>query len=90
MCSDERSEWADFEADPDSCQDYEGTDEDGEEVTYTQCGEVTIEEADGGYQYVWEDIYSNEGERFGYVSGSAWWYEDFPNLDLSIMGEGGM
>ena len=28
------------------------------------------------------------GARHGYFQSSAWWYEDFPNLDLDIMGEG--
>jgi hypothetical protein len=28
------------------------------------------------------------GTRTAFISGSAWWYEDFPNLDLSMMSEG--
>ena len=27
-------------------------------------------------------------EQFIFVVGNAWWYEDFPNLDLGLMKEG--
>jgi hypothetical protein len=28
------------------------------------------------------------GSRLAYVQGSAWWFEDFPRLDLDMMGSG--
>ena len=28
------------------------------------------------------------GSRVGIIEGGAWWYEDFPRLDLDLMGEG--
>jgi len=76
-------------ADVESCVDLET----GEVVTYdpestTQvCGEVMTEEVDGSTNYDLGDTNADVGSRVGYVQGNAWWYEDYPNLDLSLMGE---
>ncbi len=34
------------------------------------------------------DVTEDVGTRYGYNSGNAYWYEDFPNLDLDILSEG--
>ena len=75
------------EADPETC--VEITDEAGE-VAEVICGAFQVEEGDeaGSYMYKFGDYRENEGSRYAFIRGDAWWYEDFPNLDLSIMGEG--
>lgn len=72
-------------ADPEKCADLEGTDADGNPVTEEYCGLVQTEEVDGGTNYVFGDVYDSVNPQYGYVQGSAWWYEDYPNLDLDIM-----
>ena len=54
------------------------------------CGEVQIDPSTDGSGYVYRtgDFREDVGERFAFVTGSAWWYEDFPNLDLDLMKEG--
>ena len=76
-----------IESDKDVCEDI--VDEEGT-VVETVCGKFVIEEGDtpGSYQYVFADVTDTTSDRFGYVSGSAWWYEDFPNLDLTLLKEG--
>jgi hypothetical protein len=73
------------EADPDSC--VEITDEAGE-VEQVVCGEPLTEEREDGTYYKTGNFNLDVGTRFGYVIGNAWWYEDFPNLDLSNMAAG--
>jgi hypothetical protein len=50
---------------------------------------VNIEYRDGEYYYVWDDYTEDAGDRDAHLVGNAWWYEDFPNLDLSILKEVG-
>jgi hypothetical protein len=75
------------EADPDSCAEV--LDADGE-VAEVICGEFQIEDGDeaGSYQYKLGDHREDVGSRYAYIRGDAWWYEDFPNLDLNQMKEG--
>ena len=76
------------EVDESVCADFPA--EEGEEAE-TVCGAFVIEwtdETETSYYYEAGDFRENVGERYAFVSGSAWWYEDFPNLDLSIMTEG--
>ena len=75
------------DVDPDSC--IENLDEEGE-VESTTCGEVLFEESDDGETFYYQqgNFNTDVGSRFALVKGNAWWYEDFPNLDLSMMGEG--
>ena len=73
------------EADPDVCSSYDYQDAEGNTVTEEVCGQVQTEEVDGGTNYLLGDVYDTVNPRYGYVQGSAWWYEDYPNLDLSIM-----
>ena len=70
------------EVDMDEC--VEETDEAGE-VTGTVCGGLVVDEE--GYLSPGNHNV-DAGSRIGFISGSAWWYEDFPNLDLDILGEG--
>ena len=72
-------------ADSEECAELEGTDADGNPVSEEYCGLVETEEVDGGASYVFGDVYDVVNPQYGYVQGSAWWYEDFPNLDLDIM-----
>lgn len=51
------------------------------------CGEVMTVEVDGSPNYDLADQNENFGSRNVYVSGSSWWYEDYPNLDLDLMKE---
>ena len=71
----------------DVCEEV--VDESGEVLT-TVCGLVETEENDEGtgYQYVLDNINEDAGTRYNYMQGNAYWYEDFPNLDLDILGEG--
>ena len=72
-------------ADSEECAELESTDPDGNPVSEEYCGLVETEEVDGGTNYVFGDVYDVVNPQYGYVQGSAWWYEDFPNLDLDIM-----
>ncbi len=56
----------------------------------TVCGEVQFDPADEDFVYNYRkaDFREDEGERFAFIMGNAWWYEDFPNLDLDLMKEG--
>ena len=47
------------------------------------CGEVMTVEEDGSTNYDLADQNENFGSRQVYVQGTSWWYEDYPNLDLS-------
>ena len=51
------------------------------------CGEVMTVEEDGAANYDLADQNENFGSRQVYVQGNSWWYEDYPNLDLSLMKE---
>jgi hypothetical protein len=75
------------DVDPTSC--VENLDDAGE-VESTTCGEVLFEESEDGESFPYQqgNHTENVGSRYAFLLGSAWWYEDFPNLDLSIMGEG--
>jgi hypothetical protein len=66
------------EADPEECIIPEG-------MTEEVCGLVQTEEVDGGTNYVFGDVYDAVNPRYGYIQGSSWWYEDYPNLDLDMM-----
>ena len=57
------------------------------ESTTQVCGEIMTVEEDGGSNYDLADQNENIGSRNVYVQGSSWWYEDYPNLDLSLMKE---
>ena len=75
--------------DPEKCVDVESgevVDADPESTTQV-CGEVLTVEEDGEPVYDLADQNENFGSRQVYVSGSSWWYEDYPNLDLSLMKE---
>jgi hypothetical protein len=76
-----------IESDKEQCEEI--VDANGE-VLDTVCGKFGIEAGSepGSYSYVLDDIYDTTEPRFGYMSGNAWWYEDFPNLDLTMMQEG--
>jgi hypothetical protein len=67
--------------DMDICADRE--DEAGE-VTEI-CGGWTVDEDDS---FAPGNHNVDVGSRHGYFQSSAWWYEDFPNLDLSLMKDG--
>jgi len=75
------------DVDPTSC--VENLDDAGE-VESTTCGEVLFEESDDGETFYYQqgNFNTDVGSRYAFLRGNAWWYEDFPNLDLSIMGEG--
>ena len=62
-------------------------DEEGE-VAEVVCGQPLTEELDDGTYYKQGNFNTNVGTRYAFVRGNAWWYEDFPNLDLSNMGAG--
>ena len=49
------------------------------------CGLIMTETTDDGTMYDLGDHSLNVGSRYGYVQGNAWWYEDFPNLDLNLL-----
>jgi hypothetical protein len=68
-----------FQADPTIC--FEGT-----EV----CGAVKLEPGDepGSYFYIDGNFDEDIGSRYGFIKSTAWWFEDFPVLDLDMMGEG--
>ncbi len=70
------------EVDPSICFEREG--EEGEEPEEI-CGGIVVD--DEGL-LVPGDQDANVGSRLGYVTAYSWWYEDFPNLDLNLMGEG--
>ena len=75
--------------DPESCVDAatgEVITSDVESETKV-CGEVMTVEEDGAANYDLADQNENFGSRQVYVQGNAWWYEDYPNLDLSLMKE---
>ena len=75
--------------DPEKCVDVasgEVVDADPESATQV-CGEVLTVEEDGSSNYDLADQNENFGSRQVYVSGSSWWYEDYPNLDLDLMKE---
>ena len=75
--------------DPESCVDAstgEVITSDVESETKV-CGEVLTVEEDGAANYDLADQNENFGSRQVYVQGSSWWYEDYPNLDLSLMKE---
>jgi len=74
------------EVDEDACVDVDY--DDG--TTETVCGRFKIAPSEDGTGYVYRtaDFREDEGSRFAYVVGNAWWYEDFPNLDLDMMKEG--
>jgi hypothetical protein len=74
------------DADSSVCQDL--VDEETEEVYGEACGLVSVIEGEDGPVYGAGNFNVDVGNRYAYVQGGAWWYEDFPNLDLSIMGEG--
>ena len=62
---------------------------DGSGSEFEICGLVELEtEIDGSLSYVLDDYSLDEGDRFAHVFGRAYWYEDFPNLDLDLMQEG--
>ena len=69
------------ETDYNECQTVDGT-----STSFDVCGMVQIEEQDGGYVYVLGDV--TDQPIHAYMNGSAYWYEDFPNLDLSLLKEG--
>jgi hypothetical protein len=73
--------------DEDECVEVE--DEDGA-VASVVCGQFEVEptEDGSGMMYKAADFREDMGERYAFVSGSAWWYEDFPNLDLTQLTEG--
>ena len=73
------------EADPESC--VELLDEEGE-VAQVVCGEPLTETRDDGEYYKAGNFNVDVGSRYGFIIGNAWWYEDFPNLDLSNMAAG--
>ena len=60
------------------------------EVTEEVCGQFLYEMTEDGSGYYYEpgDFREDVGSRYAFVNGRAWWYEDFPNLDLSLMREG--
>ena len=51
------------------------------------CGEVMTVVENGTENYDLADQNDNVGIRHVYVQGSSWWYEDYTNLDLSLMKE---
>ena len=67
--------------DMDLCADRE----DAEGEVTTICGGLTVDD-EGYYEKGNHNV--DVGMRHGYFQSSAWWYEDFPNLDLEIMTEG--
>jgi len=71
------------EVDMDECM--ENLDEETGEVLGTTCGGIVVDE--DGY-LVPGNHNVDVGSRTAFISASAWWYEDFPNLDLEILGEG--
>jgi hypothetical protein len=73
------------DADPEQCASYEYEDAEGNVVSEEVCGMVLTEEVEGQTNYALGDVYDVVNPRYGYVQGSAWWYEDYPNLDLDIM-----
>lgn len=75
------------DVDPTSC--VENLDDEGE-VESTTCGEVLFEESEDGDGFFYQqgNFNTDVGSRYAFVRGNAWWYEDFPNLDLSMMSEG--
>ena len=42
----------------------------------------------GTYAYAQGNFHEDIGSRYGFIISSAWWYEDFPVLDLDLMGAG--
>ena len=72
------------EIDPDEC--ITETTEDGEEIE--TCGMVMIDEDTDEYIMGNFNVDADTATRHAYLTSWSWWYEDFPNLDLDIMGEG--
>jgi hypothetical protein len=58
---------------------------DAEGTTEEVCGGLVVDDED---MLVPGNHNIDVGSRRGYFTSWAWWYEDFPNLDLDIMGEG--
>jgi hypothetical protein len=77
------------EADKDSCWDLENNVEvdAGTEGETILCGMVQTEETDDGTNYKLGDHNQEVGSRYGYVQGSSWWYEDYPNLNMDLLHE---
>jgi hypothetical protein len=71
-------------ADPESCVEVFDDDDEVVEV----CGEPLTEMREDGEYYTAGDFTVDVGSRFGFIIGSAWWFEDFTSLDLSNMGAG--
>ena len=57
------------------------------ESTTQVCGEIMTVEEEGSTNYDLADQNANVGSRHVFVQGNAWWYEDYPNLDLDLMKE---
>ena len=74
------------EVDKDTCVDVDFEDGSSETV----CGKVELDPSEDGTGYVYRtaDFREDQGSRFAFIVGNAWWYEDFPNLDLNLMKEG--
>ena len=63
-----------IEADPNECDSNSGV-----------CGLIQTQSVSGNEEYVLGNLNQNIGSRYGYVQGTAWWYEDFPNLDFNTL-----
>lgn len=68
------------ETDYSVCADFD----DGSGGTVEICGECQID-ADAGV-FILDDV--NDQPIHNYILGNSFWFEDFPNLDLSILKEG--